>query len=378
MGYTFIKTDNLTKITHTDGREWILMESPTVYSDQDFYYIESDNLHITFRSFEIDYIGGITPYNTEDALIAQLNAILPAKNYVGSADSDDATATNQTSEIGLLTTIASMLTTINNTRAPIDTDGQSMIVSNFPSTQPISGSVSVNNLPSSQAVTVTSGSLSVSNLPATQAISGSVSVNNLPATQPISGTVSIGNFPSSQSVTVSNLPSTQSVSGNLTISNLPSTSLITDAFANPTVQMVSADVLNYNGSSWDRHRNNYGETVISSVTTNSGGSSPTMTNYNARGAIFFVNITAATGTLPTLTMQVQALDPTSGVWANITGALTTVLASVGMTTLTIGNGITLIANAQVNVNLPRTYRVSYTIGGISPSFTFSVGVQYTS
>jgi hypothetical protein len=59
---------------------------------------------------------------------------------------------------------------------------------NFPSTQPISGTVAVSNLPTTQPV---SGSVSVTNLPTTQPVSGSVSVSNLPVTQPVSGAVGI-------------------------------------------------------------------------------------------------------------------------------------------------------------------------------------------
>jgi hypothetical protein len=64
--------------------------------------------------------------------------------------------------------------------------GADVTVTNFPATQPISGSVSVSNLPATQPV---SGSILVSNFPATQAVSGSVSVSNFPATQVVSGTV---------------------------------------------------------------------------------------------------------------------------------------------------------------------------------------------
>jgi hypothetical protein len=58
-------------------------------------------------------------------------------------------------------------------------------------TQPVSGSVSVSNLPATQPV---SGSVSVSNFPATQPVSGTF----WQATQPVSGSVSVSNFPTSQ------------------------------------------------------------------------------------------------------------------------------------------------------------------------------------
>ncbi len=42
-------------------------------------------------------------------------------------------------------------------------------------------------------VDATGSAISVTNFPATQPVSGSISVSNFPATQPISGTVSVGN-----------------------------------------------------------------------------------------------------------------------------------------------------------------------------------------
>ena len=75
---------------------------------------------------------------------------------------------------------------------------QSVAVSNFPSSQPVTGTVDVGNLPATQAV---SGTVNVGNLPATQPVSGTVNVGNLPATQPVSGTVNVGNLPATQAVT---------------------------------------------------------------------------------------------------------------------------------------------------------------------------------
>lgn len=58
------------------------------------------------------------------------------------------------------------------------------------------GAVTIENLPSNQDVTVT-------NFPATQPVSGTVSVSNLPATQPVSGSVSVTNLPAAQLATKS-------------------------------------------------------------------------------------------------------------------------------------------------------------------------------
>lgn len=94
-------------------------------------------------------------------------------------------------------------------------------VSNFPATQPVSGSVSVTNFPTTQPVSIAGTvGVSVDNFPATQP----VTVGNFPATQPVSiaGTigVSVDNFPATQPVTVGNFPATQPVSGPLTNAQL--------------------------------------------------------------------------------------------------------------------------------------------------------------
>jgi len=100
----------------------------------------------------------------------------------------------------------------------------SVSVLNFPGTQPVSGTVSISTLPGSPAQDGTdatgvaqvaggvgirgwlssiynrlSGTLttSVSNFPATQPVSGTVSVSNFPATQPISGSVAVSTLPGS-------------------------------------------------------------------------------------------------------------------------------------------------------------------------------------
>ncbi len=54
-------------------------------------------------------------------------------------------------------------------------------------------SVFTNDVVVEGTVDVSGSTVSVTNFPATQPISGSVSVSNFPATQPVSGTVSVGN-----------------------------------------------------------------------------------------------------------------------------------------------------------------------------------------
>jgi len=56
-------------------------------------------------------------------------------------------------------------------------NAQPVMVTNFPSTQAVSGTVNVGNLPAVQTIT---GAVSVGNLPAVQTVAGSVQVANLP------------------------------------------------------------------------------------------------------------------------------------------------------------------------------------------------------
>lgn len=129
-------------------------------------------------------------------------------------------------------------------------------VSNFPASTAVTGTVSVGNFPSFPATQAVSGTVTVANPTAapetglakdatfakdadggikvhlqnpvaTQPVSGSVSVANLPTTQAVSGTVAVSNFPAAATtIAVSNLPATQPVSGSVSVSNLPATQAV--------------------------------------------------------------------------------------------------------------------------------------------------------
>lgn len=153
----------------------------------------------------------------------------------------------------------------------------SVEISNFPTTQPVSGSVSVSNLPATQPVSVAdpvavtgtfypatqpvSGTIDVGNFPATQPVSGSVSVSNMPteievapkagaplavtgtfyqATQPVSGSVAVSNFPAAQAVTGDFYPPTQPVSGSVNVGNLPAVQTVTFDGATQPVRLEGA------------------------------------------------------------------------------------------------------------------------------------------
>lgn len=159
---------------------------------------------------------------------------------------------------------------------PVPVSG-SVSVSNLPATQPVSGSVSVSNFPATQPVSGTVGASSLPALPAgTNVIghvivdsAGSVAITSLPSlpagTNTIGGAqlvdaagtnkaaidasgnlqAKINNFPATQtvsgSVSVSNFPATQPVSGSVSVSNFPATQNVNVTNANTNGQATMAN-----------------------------------------------------------------------------------------------------------------------------------------
>jgi hypothetical protein len=119
---------------------------------------------------------------------------------------------------------------------------------------------------------------------------------------------------------------------------------------------------------------NYAETVRASAILTATTQSGTIDNYGAKGATFFINVTAIDGT-PSITVQVQARDSISGNWKDIPGAVTGAITAVGQTTLTLYPGIAETANTEVSVPLPQKYRLVYTLTSVT-SITFSVSALY--
>jgi hypothetical protein len=131
----------------------------------------------------------------------------------------------------------------------VNVTNTSFEVSNFPSTQPISGSVSITGTPavtvSSGSITAScSGSVSVSNFPSTQPISGSVSITGTPTVNATcSGTVAVSSLPSvSGSVSVSNFPSTQPISGSVSITGTPSVTISSGSVSVSSIPAITGSV----------------------------------------------------------------------------------------------------------------------------------------
>lgn len=96
---------------------------------------------------------------------------------------------------------------------------------------------------------------------------------------------------------------------------------------------------------------------------------------NAVGAIFHLDITAVSGTTPSMTVKIQGQNPVSGSWYDIPGAAFAAKTAAATDTLVVHPSVTTAvgqASAQV---IPRVFRAVATITGTTPSFTFSLAAQ---
>lgn len=148
---------------------------------------------------------------------------------------------------------------------------------------------------------------------------------------------------------------------------------LADAFANPTVGHNGADLFLFNGSTWDRQRNNANQTVEASAARTASVAGAMATNFNSSGAVITINVTAVGGTTPTLVAKLQYSPDNGTTWFDYDSkTVTATISAVGTYILKIYPGLTAeVANSAVGLPIPRNLRMYYTIGGTTPSFTFA-------
>lgn len=164
-----------------------------------------------------------------------------------------------------------------------------------------------------------------------------------------------------------------------------------DGTANPTVGLVGATNLLFNGTTWDRQRGNQNTTTGDTGAKTTSFNGATQTNYNFRGAYITVLCGTVSGTSPTMTAQLQFNPDGAGTtWLAIGPASGTVTATGNSIVFLVGpNNWSQTAGATpanlttggtqtvaINAELPRTWRLAYTLGG-TPSFAITaVYVNY--
>lgn len=104
------------------------------------------------------------------------------------------------------------------------------------------------------------------------------------------------------------------------------------------------------------------------------GTTALQTNVGARGLTVNINVTAITGTSPTLTVTIQGVDPVSTETWTILAS--TAISADGFHQLQVYPGIGASANASANALIPVNWQIAYAIGGTTPAVTATISASY--
>jgi hypothetical protein len=91
-----------------------------------------------------------------------------------------------------------------------------------------------------------------------------------------------------------------------------------------------------------------------------GNSSETSDLPSDGPGVLYLDVTAASGTTPTLDIDLEVKDPLSGQWFT----LVSLTQATGVTTQRLATGLADLADV--------VFRAVWTIGGTTPDFTFSL------
>jgi hypothetical protein len=138
---------------------------------------------------------------------------------------------------------------------------------------------------------------------------------------------------------------------------------------------VNSQSLVWTGSAWESARGNVSNIspIAALVTAAVGSNGADQVNPSGRGLKLVIDITALTGTAPTLTVTIQGKDPVSGKYYTILASAA--LAAVATTVLTVYPGLVAAANLTVNDVLPRDWRVITAIAGTAPTVTATIAAS---
>ncbi len=147
------------------------------------------------------------------------------------------------------------------------------------------------------------------------------------------------------------------------------------ADADALTTALPAHLWKWNETNYDRERNNARTTVFASAARTTTTNSADQTNYNHKGGRLFLDVTAVSGTAPTLDVTLQTRDSISGTYIAIPGAAFAQKTAISFDDLTVYPGIAETANETVSDIVSRIWRAVATIGGTTPSFTFSLSID---
>ena len=126
----------------------------------------------------------------------------------------------------------------------------------------------------------------------------------------------------------------------------------------------------FNGTNWDRVRNNNEVTLLASAARTTAQQTADQTNYNARGVKIGLDITSYTS--GSLTVTLQGKDSVSGAYYTLLAG--TAVSASGYTTYTLYPGVATTANVSAADILPRTWRVNVAVADAS-SITYSLSAN---
>lgn len=118
------------------------------------------------------------------------------------------------------------------------------------------------------------------------------------------------------------------------------------------------------------------ETIFASASRTASANSDDFEQIGFKGVRLYLDVSAASGTTPTLDVKIQAKDKLSGNYIDLTGAAFAQKTTTGTDYLTIYPGIGETANEAISDLVPNTWRAVATIGGTTPDFTFSLSAEY--
>lgn len=155
--------------------------------------------------------------------------------------------------------------------------------------------------------------------------------------------------------------------------SLAAPTLLTDASDTPRSLGVMSYLWDDSNSSGNRQRGNTQGTLLASAARTATTSSPQQTNYNARGVIVYLNVTAASGT-GGLTLQFYDVDPVSGQQYQINAAAAAITAVIGRAYVVYpaASGVASAVGQVTALPLPRTW-VATVAHGDASNYTYSLG-----
>ncbi|MAH46760.1 hypothetical protein CMI37_13105 [Candidatus Pacearchaeota archaeon] len=131
----------------------------------------------------------------------------------------------------------------------------------------------------------------------------------------------------------------------------------------------------YNGTTWNRQRNNEEVTLLASAARSATTTSDDQTNYNAVGVVLMVDVTLDPAAA-SVTPRIQAIHPVSGDYFNlwVAGAAITATGNF-LYVLYPGNTDGGQLTDKDTVPIPRQWRLQMTHAD-ADSITYSVGASY--